>query len=211
MLCTSSVQYFSRGYRKRHQSLLVVPNRTTAEAEKLIYITLREPGMRYIMKKLLTRKYVSSVLLLILFLSFAFCTLHALLARNKSIGNSVGHISQLPHIGIYLKEMDNRGDVRYLEKNTLGIIEILFTGHASSESIEKFRENGQWFHISAIHANDALGDIYKEFNVLEKDYPTSYTEEDIVIDTPSIQNVKLLINYMPNDCCFTGKAMISNR
>lgn len=165
------------------------------------------------MKNLITKKrLVFSLAMVLLLSSLVFYSLRIMnrnIYQNTEI--KISHINQIPYIGEHLKEIDSEGDIKCIERNTLGVIEVLFTGHITKENINKLYENDQWYHISAVSVKNSLGDICKDFNVVEKDYPVSYTEEDVVIDRPLFQNIKLKINYIPSKDCFTGKATIYNR
>ena len=149
--------------------------------------------------------FITTTAFLLVFLTFYYS--QRLYQRTE---NSVSHISQIPYIGEHLKEIDSKGNVQYVHKKTFGKYhQILFTGYTSKENIDKLLEDGQWYCIAAVHVKMSLVGIHKVFEVSEKDYPISCTEEDLIIDTPSIQNTKIMINYMPSTSCFTGKAMIN--
>lgn len=167
------------------------------------------------MKKLITRKQFACGLLLVflaVFLVFySLRMLHAInrnFYRNKEVRAS--RIGQIPYVGEYLKEFDSKEEFKYIEKSTFGTIEVLFTGHVSKQDIKKICESKQWDHISADSVKNSLGNIYKDFDVAEKDYPVSYTEEDAMIGRPLFQGIKLKINYIPSKNCITGKATVYN-
>jgi hypothetical protein len=165
--------------------------------------------MKYVIKK----KWIAcGTVLIVLLIASVSCLLFIISRNNYQVAEiSVNHISQIPRIGQYLKGMNSEDGVKYIEKNTLGTIEILFTGRISNENMKHFYENNQWYHISAKAEKGSLGNIYKDFNVGAKEYPLGYTEEDIIIDKPLFDKTKVIINYMPKTNCFTGKVIIYNR
>ena len=160
--------------------------------------------------KMLKKKYRLGFLIVLMMFLVAFI-FYFLITRSHRIESSVSSIDQLPYIGQYLKLPINKGNIKYVQLNTFGVTQILFTGHASEEDMKLYENDPKWYYSKAIYAKNALGDIYDKFKVQENDYPISFTEEDIVIDTPSIRDTRLVINYMPDKNRFTGKAVIVSR
>lgn len=165
------------------------------------------------MKNVIKKNWLTFTLtlsvLLVSFVVYSLVIVNRNLYLNAEI--AVASVDQIPHIGAHLKEIESEGDIRYVEKKTLGTIEILFTGCISSESFENLSASNEWDYISAAASKESLGNIYKDFKVAKEDYPISYTEEDIMFGRPLFENIKLKINYIPSQKRFTGKATIYNR